>query len=86
MVKDKNNKRFSEYTKAEVLEMLKDRSYSVVEIGKAYGISTSTLHKWKDKMPRQRTTPLPISSSSSQFVEVAVIDQKKPLKKALMVF
>lgn len=90
-MKNKKNNRFSKKIKSEVLEMLKDSGYSVVEVSRAYGISTSTLHKWKSWSARMDqksslSSGSSTSPSSAEFVELAVVDSKKVIKKALMVF
>ena len=96
MPKSKKSNKFSKEVKSEVLEMLKDPEYSVIEVARAYSISTSTLHKWKARMNQQCSISSSASSLStpslssvsplSGFVEVAVVDSKKVIKKASMVF
>lgn len=77
----KKGKRYSKKIKAEVQDMLREPGYSVMEISQAYGMSRSTIHKWKADMNREEPR-----SAAPHFAEVKVIGSTRKLSKASMSF
>lgn len=65
--------------KKDVLDMLIDGNYSMSEISKAFEISLPTIKRWKATLKKD-------ALKGEEFVEVKVIDKKKVIKKASMLF
>lgn len=66
--------------KAEVMGMLGEPEFSMAEISRTYGISKSTLHKWKQSKSIKST------NDTEHFVELSVLSSKRKLSKASLVF
>lgn len=78
-MKRKYTPRIDPKIKSEAIEMLQNSDYSVTEVSRAYGISRSTLNAWRSALNDS-------NRGAEGFVEVAVLDSKKTIKKASMVF